>query len=258
MRMRTICRAAAIVVSVLPLALSACGISVDVPAASASPSASTDSQATLTCQVHSEVDPPQDPGPPTVTHDMACSVTGAPNSEQSFILQYQLKYNGKILTYGPTCGGPLQSGNGSCFQRYTEVVAVFEQAKPQVAGELLPSKLPLGPVTPNMPAAATLTCTEKVLANSMERLHKLTCTVTGAPSSDTFFTLHYTLSDSSGTTQTYPSTCDGSLQYGAGTGTCTQTYDEFIGVFKNPQVTVFGELRPSREPLGPVTPTDPS
>jgi hypothetical protein len=254
MRMRTLCRASAIVVCVLPLALSACGISPALPGAS------TTSQATLTCQEHSEVaQQPQDSGPQKmVTHDMACSVTGAPNSEQSFILQYQLKYNGKILTYGPTCGGPLQIGNGSCFQRYTEVVAVFEQAKPQVAGELLPSKLPLGPVTPNMPAAATLTCMEKVRANSMERLHKLTCTVTGAPSSDTFFTLHYTLSDSSGTTQTYPSTCDGSLQYGAGTGTCTQTYDEFIGVFKNPQVTVFGELRPSQEPLGPVTPTDPS
>lgn len=258
MRMRTICRASAIVVCVLPLALSACGISVDVPAASSSPSASTDSQATLTCQVHSAVDPPQDPGPPTVTHDLTCDVTGAPSSETSFTLQYHLEDSGKTLTYGPTCNGTLQNGKGACFQKYTEVVDVFNRAMPTVSGTLLPIEQKLGPVKPNVPVAAKLTCTDQVRTTSATRLHELTCTVEGAPSSETSFSLQYTLSDSTGTTETFPSRCEGALQYGAGKGTCVQVYVEDVGVFTNPQAAVFGELLPSREPLGPITLADPS
>ncbi len=248
MRMRTICRASAIVVSVLPLVLSACGFSLG-----------GSTQATLTCQEQSEVAPPsRDPEPQTVTHDLTCNVTGAPNSETSFTLQYQLKDSSKTLTYGPRCSGPLQDGQGSCFQTYTEVVGVFQRAMPTVFGKLLPSGQMLESVTPTMPAAAKLTCTDQVKTNSTERLHELTCKVAGAPSSETSFTLQYTLSDSNGTTETFPSRCEGALQYGAGTGTCVQKYDEDVGVFKNPRATVFGELLPSKEPLGPVTLADPS
>ena len=257
MRMRTLCRAAAIVASVLPLALSACGISVDVPAASSSPSASTDSQATLTCQEHSEVAATfRDPGPQKVVHDLTCNVTGAPNSETSFTLKYQLQDNGTMLTYGPTCSGPLQNGKGACFQTYIEVVGVFDHAMPIVFGELLPGRESLGPVMPRMPVAATLTCTQQVLKTSTTRLHDLTCKVAGAPSSETSFMLWYTLSDSNGTTETFPNRCEGPLR--DGTGTCDQVYIEVIGVFKNPRATVFGELLPSKEPLDRVTPTDPS
>jgi hypothetical protein len=257
--MHTICRAAAMVVSVLPLALSACGISVDVPAASPSPSASTTSQATLTCQEHSEVAATsQNPGPQKVTHDLTCNVTGAPSSETSFTLQYQLKDSGKTLTYGATCSGPLQNGQGACFRTYTEVVGVFDHAMPTVSGNLLPSGQKLKPVTPTMPMPATLTCTEQILKTSTTRLHDLTCKVADAPSSETSFTLWYTLADSTGTTETYPKQddCEGPLQ--GGTGTCNHVYVEDIGVFKNPQATVFGEHLPSKEPLGPITLVDPS
>jgi hypothetical protein len=215
----------------------------------------------LTCQEHSVVAAPtsRDTGPKKVAHDLTCDVTGAPSSETSFTLQYQLQDSGKTITYGPTCSGPLHNGNGSCFQTYTEVVGVFDHATPSVFGKVLPSMQILKSVTPAMPVAATLTCTEQRLTLSTKKLHDLKCKVEGAPSTDTSFKLWYTLSDSNGTTETYRDQCEGKLPYGAGKGTCEQLYDEDIGVFTNPQATVFGKLEPSLEPLrGPVTVADPS
>jgi hypothetical protein len=81
----------------------------------------------------------------------------------------------------------------------------------------------------------------------------LTCHVTGASSSDTSFTLKYTVKDDSGQSRTFTSVCKGPLQNGA--GSCSQTYTAPVPFPLTP-ATVSGYTEPGHQALGPLTPTE--
>jgi hypothetical protein len=98
----------------------------------------------------------------------------------------------------------------------------------------------------------TVHCSEATVGHGVDVVNtKLTCTVSGAASSDTSFTLHYAIKHN-GSSRPFDATCDGKLQNG--TGTCTQTY-ALVVPFDDGSATVSGELLPSHESVGPLTPT---
>ena len=80
----------------------------------------------------------------------------------------------------------------------------------------------------------------------------LTCTVTGAPASETGITLSYHAEDGAGQQRLLAPACVGTLSHGS--GSCTQTYATPAPMGTGPG-SVTGVTEPHHDALGPVTPT---
>ncbi len=79
---------------------------------------------------------------------LRCTVTGAARGETGFSLKFTLTQQGSQgQTFSTPCSGALQHGAGSCDATYTTIVN-FTFGSSSVAGELLPTNRPLGPLTP--------------------------------------------------------------------------------------------------------------
>ena len=99
----------------------------------------------------------------------------------------------------------------------------------------------------------TLTCAVRIAEGSEEDAtqHTITCKVTHAPTTDTVFTLHYSVRDPSGNLHQFTPTCDGALRNGA--GSCSKAY-QFIFPFAAIPGPITGESLPSHQSLGPIVP----
>lgn len=102
--------------------------------------------------------------------------------------------------------------------------------------------------------APKLSCVARQYGHAVDVITTaLTCQVTGAPASDTAFTLRYTVSEANGGTRTYPALCAGALHNGS--GSCAQEYSA-PAPFGSAVGSVSGETTPDQRPLGPLTPTE--
>ncbi len=100
--------------------------------------------------------------------------------------------------------------------------------------------------------AATLACSLQSEGIEVDVIRSLlTCTVSGAPASDTAFTVRYSVTDEKGQTHQIAAPCHGALR--AGAGACSLRFSVIV-----PQAlgkpSVAGETEPDQRPLGPVTP----
>jgi hypothetical protein len=101
------------------------------------------------------------------------------------------------------------------------------------------------------PSTAELTCAsheEPVTADSVTIT--LSCTVTGAESDETAFTVYYTAMSPGDQVRTTLAVCNGALTNGR--GTCTVTFG--VQALDVRSVELLGELLPSHGSLGPQTP----
>ena len=102
------------------------------------------SGATLACTFHER---PQEAD--TVTVGIACTVTGVGASDTSFSVQHTVTGpKGQGTAVDATCSGPVREGVGACSVTFTEQSTEAEPGT--LAGELLPSNTPLGPVKPGI------------------------------------------------------------------------------------------------------------
>jgi hypothetical protein len=102
------------------------------------------------------------------------------------------------------------------------------------------------------PSTAALTCAsheEPITADSLTIT--LTCTVTGAESDETSFTVDYTVMGRGDQARTSLAVCSGPVSNGR--GTCMVTFG--AQALDALSVEVMGELLPSHRSLGPETPT---
>lgn len=101
--------------------------------------------------------------------------------------------------------------------------------------------------------AATLACSLQSEGIEIDVIRSLlTCTVSGAPASDTAFTVRYSVTDANGQTHQIATPCEGTLR--AGAGACSLRFSVVVpqGLGKP---SVAGETEPDQRPLGPVTPS---
>jgi len=88
-------------------------------------------------------------GVDVIVATLSCRVSGVAASQTSFTLSYTAAGPGsQQRQMGPPCSGSLHAGAGSCAQTYS-LIAPIGSKPGSVAGELLPSHTPLGPVTPS-------------------------------------------------------------------------------------------------------------
>jgi hypothetical protein len=116
------------------LALGACGVSATGTGASTS---SSRPAAHLRCMFH-EQPRASEPSGYVFNGAMWCQVSGAASDETAFALTYSLN--------GMECRGSLVRGAGTCGVDFLIKNPLSSLGK--VAGELLPSHRPLGPVAP--------------------------------------------------------------------------------------------------------------
>jgi len=120
------------------------GSSATATAASTAPSARSTptSAATLRCTMREEPVTTD-----TVSVTLACSVANASGSDTSFTASYYSRsLKGQGHSADATCQGSLRNGGGTCTATF--ILAALNSAPGSVTGELLPSHLALGPVTP--------------------------------------------------------------------------------------------------------------
>jgi hypothetical protein len=101
-------------------------------------------------------------------------------------------------------------------------------------------------------STATLRCTiseEPLTADTLAAT--LSCTVVGAASDQTSFAVSHSASGLKGQTHVVDATCGGPLH--DGTGMCTKTF--ILSPHTSGFGSVTGQLLPSHQSLGPVTPT---
>jgi hypothetical protein len=98
----------------------------------------------------------------------------------------------------------------------------------------------------------TLACTQNEAPQGVDVIAvTLSCKVSGAPSTDTSFQLHFTVSNDQGAKRQFDQLCQGTLQNGS--GSCTATYS-VIAPFSISTSSAQGLLLPSQRQIGPVTP----
>lgn len=119
-----------------------------------------------------------------------------------------------------------------------------------------PTVLPLPPTSPTAKpdGSLALTCTVHLSAGDEDDSENmaLICTVTHAPQSDTSFNLGFGVLDPLGQVHAFTQPCGGTLRDGS--GSCSQSYT-FIFPFPATPAPVAGQSLPSRQQLGPTTPT---
>jgi hypothetical protein len=99
---------------------------------------------------------------------------------------------------------------------------------------------------------ASMHCTATTVGHGVDtQSANIVCTVTGAPSGDTSFTLSYALARPNGSVFTYDVTCKGTLQNGQ--GQCAQVVN-VIAPASVTDVHVTATLSPSKKVLGPLAP----
>ncbi|HKS69322.1 MAG TPA: hypothetical protein VJQ45_02810 [Ktedonobacterales bacterium] len=108
-------------------------------------------------------------------------------------------------------------------------------------------------------ASRALTCTVHVSAGDSggdggddSVTMALACTVAHAPQSDTSFSLSFGVLDPLGQAHTFTQACAGALR--GGSGSCSQSYT-FVVPYGVVPAPVTGQSLPSRQQLGPTTPT---
>jgi hypothetical protein len=120
------------------------GSSAAVTAVFTAPSArnTPTSAATLRCTMREEPVTTD-----TVSVILACTVANASGSDTSFTASYYSKsLKGQGHSADAMCQGSLRNGGGTCTATF--ILAALNAAPGSVTGELLPSHLALGPVTP--------------------------------------------------------------------------------------------------------------
>ena len=139
-----------LVVSLLVLALAACGSGGPTAASTPPPTAATGPVVTatpgplLSCTAHSSAGEEDD----SVRIALACAVSHAPASETSYTLHFGVTDpGGQYHALTPICAGSLHNGAGSCSQTY-EFIFSFPANPGPVAGIFAPSGLRFGPVIP--------------------------------------------------------------------------------------------------------------
>lgn len=96
----------------------------------------------------------------------------------------------------------------------------------------------------------SMRCTAAQAGHSVDtQSANIVCTVTGAPSGDTSFTLSYALVKPNGSTFTYDVTCNGTLSKGQ--GQCAQIVN-IVAPASMTDVHVTATLSPSKKVLGPL------
>ncbi|MGO8951228.1 MAG: hypothetical protein ACLQUY_26950 [Ktedonobacterales bacterium] len=111
------------------LALGACGSGSQSLGTKSSP------PAVLRCEF-AELPQPTDPS--VFQGELSCQVTGAANDETAFTLIYSVNNS--------VCQGALARGDGNCSASFLLTSSLNSLGT--VAGQLFPSRLPLGPVAP--------------------------------------------------------------------------------------------------------------
>ena len=106
------------------------------------------------------------------------------------------------------------------------------------------------------PRQSTLfACTMETEVQPIDTIREtLICTVSHAASSETSFTVQYTVTNNLGQPHAYDPACSGKLQ--GGSGRCAETYSVVITPsLLKAKGSVSGFTYPTRYPLGPVVPT---
>lgn len=100
--------------------------------------------------------------------------------------------------------------------------------------------------------AATLACSIQSEGIEVDVIRSLlTCTVSGAPASDTAFSVRYSVTDEQGQSHQIAAPCQGALR--AGAGDCSLRFSVVVPhALGKPSVA--GVTEPDQRPLGPVTP----
>ena len=100
---------------------------------------------------------------------------------------------------------------------------------------------------------ASLHCTAAPTGHGIDTTnYGIACTVSGAASGDTSFSLSYALARSNGSALTYGVACQGTLSNGQ--GTCSQTV-VVIAPNDPANLRVTATLAPSKKVIGPMHPT---
>lgn len=96
----------------------------------------------------------------------------------------------------------------------------------------------------------SMRCTATQVGHGLDtQSANIACTIAGAPSGDTSFTLSYTLAKPNGSTFAYDATCNGTLSNGQ--GQCAQIVN-IIAPASMTDVHVTATLSPSKKVLGPM------